>query len=186
MLPLGTVAPDFFLSDTNGKLISLAVFRKAPALLVVFLCNHCPYVQHIRTGLAQMASDLQRQGVGVVGINSNDSATFPQDGPAAMRLEVKKAGYTFPYLYDADQSVARSYRAACTPEFYLFDQNRRLVYRGQMDDSRPGNDIPVTGSDIRSAVEAVLKGEPVSNQQKPSVGCNIKWKTGNEPEYHLR
>ncbi len=186
MLPLGTVAPDFLLPDTNGKLVSLAVFRKAPALLVIFLCNHCPYVQHIRAGLVQVASDLQRQGVAVVGINSNDAAAYPEDGPAGMKNEVRKAGYTFPYLFDVDQSIARSYRAACTPEFYLFDQDRRLVYRGQMDDSRPGNAVSVSGADLRAAVDAVLKRQPVAGPQKPSVGCNIKWKEGNEPDYYKR
>lgn len=183
MLPLGTVAPDFRLPDTTGKLVSLADFKDAPALVVVFMCNHCPYVKHIRQGLAQFARDYIPRGVAMVGINSNDATKYPDDSPARMAEEVKAAGYIFPYLFDETQQVAKAYRAACTPDFYVFDRARRLVYRGQFDDSRPGNGIPVTGKDLRAAVEAVLAGKPVSPNQKPSLGCNIKWKPGNEPDY---
>jgi peroxiredoxin len=183
MLALGTVAPDFRLPDTTGKLVSLADFKDAPALVVVFMCNHCPYVKHIRQGLAQFARDYIPRGVAMVGINSNDVVRYPEDSPARMAEEVKAAGYIFPYLFDETQAVAKAYRAACTPDFYVFGAARRLVYRGQFDDSRPGNGIPVTGKDLRAAVEAVLAGKPVSPNQKPSLGCNIKWKPGNEPDY---
>jgi peroxiredoxin len=183
MLPLGTTAPDFTLPDTNGKTVSLADFRNQAALLVLFICNHCPYVKHIRDGLAQLARDYQPKHVGIVGINSNDVANYPEDSPAQMKKEVKSAGYTFPYLYDETQAVAKAYRAACTPDIYLFDKNRKLVYRGQFDGSRPGNGIPVTGKDLRAALDAVLAGQPVSPDQKASMGCNIKWKAGNEPGY---
>lgn len=183
MLPLGTKAPDFRLPDTSGKMVSLPDFSGASALLVVFMCNHCPYVKHIRSGLAQLARDYQPRGVQVVGINSNDVANYPADSPAKMAEEAKAAGYIFPYLYDETQAVAKAYRAACTPDFYLFDQAQRLVYRGQFDDSRPGNGLPVTGKDLRAALDALLEGKPVSARQTPSIGCNIKWKPGNEPEY---
>ena len=183
MLPLGTKAPDFRLPETNGKTVSLSDFKSAPALLVVFLCNHCPYVKHIRAGLAQLARDYLPRGVGIVGISSNDIANYPADSPALMAEEAKAAGYLFPYLYDETQAVAKTYRAACTPDFFLFGPDQRLVYRGQMDDSRPGNDIPVTGQHLRAALEAVLAGKPVSPRQKSSLGCNIKWKPGNEPDY---
>jgi peroxiredoxin len=183
MLPLGTAAPDFQLPDTNGKTISLADFKGAQALLVVFMCNHCPYVIHIRAGLAQLANDYSPRGVGIAGINSNDAKNYPDDSPAKMKAEVKNAGYIFPYLYDETQAVAKSYRAACTPDFFLFDRGRRLVYRGQFDASRPGNGIPVTGKDLRAALDAVLAGKPTSEFQTPSIGCNIKWKAENEPDY---
>ena len=181
MLPLGTPAPDFQLPDPHGRRVALADFQRAPALVVVFLCNHCPYVKHVRTGLAQFARDVQARQVAVVGINSNDVQRYPEDSPAKMAAEASAAGYTFPYLFDESQAVAQAYRAACTPDFYLFDAQRRLVYRGQFDDSRPGNAIPVTGRDLRAAVDALLAGKPVSPEQKPSMGCNIKWKSGNEP-----
>ena len=184
MLPLGTTAPDFKLPDPDGKVVSLADFKDKPALLVLFICNHCPYVKHIRTGLAQLARDYLPKQVAIIGINSNDAANYPEDSPAKMKAEVKSAGYTFPYLYDESQAVAKAYRAACTPDLYLFDQNHRLVYRGQFDDSRPGNGIPVTGRDLRAALDAVLAGKPVLPDQKASVGCNIKWKAGNEPDYY--
>ena len=183
MLPLGTKAPDFALPDTSGKTVSLSNFKGAPALLVVFMCNHCPYVKHVRPGLAQLARDYAPRKVAVVGISSNDVVNYPEDSPAKMAAEAKSAGYIFPYLYDETQQVAKAYRAACTPDFYLFDKDQRLVYRGQMDDSRPGNGIPVTGKDLRAALDAVLAGNPVSSTQKASIGCNIKWKTGNEPNY---
>ncbi len=178
MAPLGTPAPDFRLPDTTGKLVALGDFKDAPALLVVFMCNHCPFVKHIRTGLAQFARDYQPRGLAMVGINSNDVASYPEDSPAKMAEEVKRVGYVFPYLYDETQSVAKAYRAACTPDFFLYDRNHRLVYRGQFDDSRPSNGRPVTGADLRAAVDAVLQGEGVPVEQKPSIGCNIKWKRG--------
>jgi peroxiredoxin len=183
MAPLGMLAPDFRLPDTNGKLVSLSDFAKAPALLVVFMCNHCPFVKHIRAGLAEFARDYQPRGLAMVGINSNDVASYPEDSPAKMAEEVKTAGYTFSYLYDEAQTVARAYRAACTPDFFLYDRDRKLVYRGQFDDSRPSNGRPVTGADLRAAADAVLAGRPVSEEQKPSIGCNIKWKRGAAPDY---
>ncbi len=183
MLSLGTVAPDFALPDPQGKVISLADFQDAPALLVVFMCNHCPYVKHVASGLASLAGEYQQKGAAVVAINSNDWDSYPDDTPDKMAKEVKQRGYVFPYLCDATQEVAKLYQAACTPDFYLFDGQRRLVYRGQMDDSRPGNNIPVTGQDLRAALDAVLAGRAVSKEQKPSIGCNIKWRPGNEPEY---
>jgi peroxiredoxin len=183
MLPLGTVAPDFQLPDTSGKIVSLADFMGQTALAVVFMCNHCPYVVHIRAGLAQLARDYKPRGGGLVGINSNDAKNYPADSPAKMKEEVKTAGYIFPYLYDETQAVAKNYRAACTPDIFLFDRGRRLVYRGQFDASRPGNGIPVTGKDLRAALDAALAGRPTSEFQAPSIGCNIKWKAGNEPDY---
>ena len=184
MLPLGTSAPDFQLPDTSGKIISSAAFAKGKtALLIIFLCNHCPYVVHIRAGLAQLARDYAPKNVGIVGINSNDAKNYPADSPAKMTDEVKSAGYIFPYLHDETQAVAKAYRAACTPDFFLFDRGRRLVYRGQFDASRPGNGIPVTGKDLRAALEAVLAGKPTSEFQTASIGCNIKWKPGNAPDY---
>ena len=183
MLPLGTAAPDFKLPDTNGKTVALADFKGRAALVVVFMCNHCPYVVHIRAGLAQLVRDYLPCGVGMVGINANDAKNYPSDGPALMRDEVKKAGYTFPYLYDETQAVAKAYRAACTPDIFLFDKNQKLVYRGQFDASRPGNGVPVTGKDLRAALDAVLAGKRVSENQQASMGCNIKWKAGNEPDY---
>jgi len=183
MLPLATVAPDFRLPDTDGKLVSLADFKAKAALVVIFMCNHCPYVVHLRTGLAQLAKDYAARGVGIVGINANDAKNYPADSPAKMKDEVKSAGYIFPYLYDETQVVAKAYRAACTPDFFLFDRGRRLVYRGQFDASRPGNGIPVTGKDLRAALEATLAGQPTSTLQVASIGCNIKWKAGNAPDY---
>ena len=183
MLPLGTTAPDFELPDTNGKLVSLADLKASSALLVVFMCNHCPYVIHLRAGLVQLVRDYTSRGVAIVGINANDAKNYPADSPAKMAIEVKSAGYTFPYLYDESQAVAKSYRAACTPDFFLFDRGRRLVYRGQFDASRPGNGIPVTAKDMRAALDAVLAGKTTSEFQAPSIGCNIKWKVGNAPDY---
>ena len=183
MLPLGTQAPDFRLPDTTGKVVSLSDFKGAPALLVAFICNHCPYVKHIRGALAQLGRDYLPRGVAFVAISSNDVANYPADSPAKMAEEAKAAGYPFPYLYDESQSVAKAYHAACTPDFYLFDGAQQLVYRGQLDDSRPNSGIPVTGKDLRAALEAVLAGKPVSATQKASIGCNIKWKPGNEPAY---
>jgi peroxiredoxin len=187
MLPLGTTAPGFSLPDygdsPGGKLVSLEDFAGAPALLVVFLCNHCPFVQHVAGELAALGRDLAARGVAMVGINSNDVEAFPADAPPRMAEEAQRQGWTFPYLLDEAQQVAMAYRAACTPDFFLFDGDRRLVYRGQLDESRPGNGVPITGKDLRAAVDAVLAGEPVTDDQRPSLGCNIKWKPGNEPEY---
>jgi peroxiredoxin len=183
MLPLGTPAPDFSLPDTKSNIISIDDFKDTPALLVIFMCNHCPFVKHILKGMVELIKKYQEKGVAVVGINSNDVASFPEDRPEMMAKIAKAAGYTFPYLYDETQEVAKAYRAACTPDFFLFDKKRKLVYRGQMDDSRPGNNIPVTGIDLRAALDAVLAGGKVSDKQKPSIGCNIKWKHGNVPKY---
>ena len=187
MLPLGTTAPDFALPDhrdaPGGEIVSLEDFAGAPALLVVFLCNHCPFVQHVAGELAALGRDLSARGVAMAGINSNDVDAFPADAPERMAEEARRQGWTFPYLFDDSQQVARAYRAACTPDFYLFDGDHRLVYRGQLDGSRPGNGVPVTGKDLRAAVDAVLAGEPVTDDQWPSVGCNIKWKPGNEPDW---
>ena len=183
MLPLGTKAPAFKLPDPAGKTVSLADFKNAPALVVIFMCNHCPFVKHIRGGLAQLGRDYQPRGVAIVGISSNDVKNYPQDSPAKMAEEAKAAGYTFPYLYDETQAVAKAYHAACTPDIFLFDKEQALVYRGQFDDSRPGNGLPVTGADLRAALDAVVAGKPVPPNQKPSIGCNIKWKPGNEPDY---
>jgi peroxiredoxin len=183
MMPLGTPAPDFRLPDTSGRLVALSDFRDARALVVMFICNHCPYVKHVRNALADLGREYQPRGVAMVGINSNDVERYPADSPAKMAEEARAAGYVFPYLHDATQEVARAYRAACTPDFYVFDVGLRLVYRGQLDDSRPGNGVPVTGRDLRAALDAVLEGQPVPGTQKPSIGCNIKWKPGNEPDY---
>jgi peroxiredoxin len=169
-------APDFHLPDTDGRTVSLAEFAKAPALLVAFICNHCPYVQHIRSAFAQLARDYQAKGVAIVGINSNDAIAYPADSPAKMKEEKQAAGYVFPYLYDETQEVARAYRAACTPDFFVFDREQKLVYRGQMDDSRPGNGKPNDGADLRAALDAVLAGGKPVADQKPSIGCNIKWR----------
>ena len=185
MLPLGTVAPDFSLPDTRGNMVSPRDFADAPGLLVIFMCNHCPFVKHVLNGMIAMVEDYQGKGVAVVGINSNDVESFPEDRPEMMAEVAEEKGFTFAYLYDESQEVARVYRAACTPDFYLFDGQRRLAYRGQMDDSRPGNNIPVTGADLRTAMDAVLAGRHVNEDQKPSMGCNIKWKPGREPEYAL-
>ncbi len=183
MLPLGTSAPQFSLPDPDGKIVSLSDFKGAPALVVVFMCNHCPFVKHVAPGLADLAREYQDKGVAVVGINPNDVANYPDDSPQKMAEEVKTRGYPFPYLFDETQAVAKAYRASCTPDFFVFDLDRRLVYRGQMDDSRPGNGEPVTGSDLRAALDAVLQGRPALPEQKPSIGCNIKWKPGHEPDY---
>ena len=185
MLELGTPAPDFSLPEpATGKTVSLADFQGAPGLLVIFMCNHCPYVKHIRHALADFACEYQPKGLKIVGINANDAENYPDDSPAKMVEEVNELGLTFPYLYDENQVVAKAYMAACTPDLYLFDAAQKLVYRGQFDASRPGNNITVTGTDLRAAVDALLTGKPVSADQKPSLGCNIKWKPGNEPDYY--
>ena len=186
MLPLGTKVPSFALPSTDGTIVRDSDFAAAPALLVMFICNHCPYVKHIRDGLAVMARDFASQGVAVVGIMSNNAAQYPDDRPEMMKVEKQAAGWDFPYLYDESQDVAKAYHAACTPDFFLFDGAHKLVYRGQMDDSRPGNNQPVTGRDLRAAVAKVLANEAVDAAQKPSIGCNIKWKPGNEPGWFSR
>jgi peroxiredoxin len=183
MLPLGTTAPDFQLPDTNGNTVALEDFKDAPALVVLFICNHCPYVKHIRAELARLAREYQARGVAIVAINSNDPVKYPDDSPEKMKEEVASAGYVFPYLFDETQGVAKAYHAACTPDIYLFDRHRKLAYRGQLDDSRPGNNIPLTGRDLRAALDAVLEGRPAPEKQAPSIGCNIKWKPGNQPDY---
>ncbi len=183
MLELGTAAPDFRLPDFDGQLHALDDFRAAPALLVAFICNHCPFVKHIRGEFAAFAHEYAPRGLAIIAINSNDLEAYPQDGPDAMRREAAELRYGFPYLVDESQEVARAYQAACTPDFFLFDANRRLVYRGQFDASRPGNDRPVTGADLRAAVDATLAGRSPAKDQFPSVGCNIKWRKGNEPDY---
>lgn len=183
MLDLGTRAPEFDLPAAGGGRVRLDDLVGAPALLVMFICNHCPYVKHVREDLARLARRYQEQDVAVVAISANDAERYPQDGPEAMVREAREQGYTFPYLFDETQQVAKAYRAACTPDFFLFDDELRLVYRGQYDDSRPNNGIPVTGGDLRAALDAVLGGTPVPGEQKPSIGCNIKWRPGNEPVY---
>jgi peroxiredoxin len=183
MLPLGTKAPDFSLPDTKGKIISLSDFKDTPAVLVIFMCNHCPFVKHIINELVKLIKEYQQKGVAAAAINSNDVENYPEDRPDMMAKAAKEKGFTFAYLYDETQEAAKAYHAACTPDFFLFDKDKKLVYRGQMDDSRPGNDVPITGKDLRAALDAVLEGKEVPPEQKPSMGCNIKWKRGNAPEY---
>ena len=183
MLPLGTPAPDFSLVNVDGRTVSLSDFSDAPALLVIFMCNHCPFVIHVADQLARLTSEYLARGTAIVGINSNDVASHPADSPEQMVAEAEQRGYAFPYLYDESQEIAHAYRAACTPDFFLFDADQRLVYRGQMDSSRPDSGIPVTGEDLRAALGAVLAGKKPSANQRSSLGCNIKWKPGNEPEY---
>ena len=183
MLDLGTRAPDFTLPDAYGNPVGLAEFAGAPATVIVFMCNHCPYVKHLKTALAEFAHEYQTREVAVIGINSNDAETHPEDGREAMVRDIAAFSYSFPYLIDATQEIARAYRAACTPDFYVFDAELRLVYRGQFDDSRPESDTPVTGRSLRAAVDTVVAGQTPSGDQKPSIGCNIKWQPGNEPDY---
>lgn len=187
MLALGTKAPDFKLPDAvSGKSVSLADFTGKKALLVMFICRHCPYVQHIKEGLTKLGKDYSAKEAALVAISANDAKNYPDDAPESLKAFAKEEGYTFPFLHDESQKVAQAYTAACTPDFFLFDAGRKLVYRGQMDDSRPGNWKPVTGRDLRAALDAVLAGRPVPSDQKPSIGCNIKWKQGNEPAYFKR
>lgn len=183
MIALGTPAPAFELPDPTGGLVRLTDFDSAPALVMVFMCNHCPYVQRVAGGLAQLGTDLAERGVAMVGISSNDVARYPQDGPEEMARQAARHGWRFPYLYDESQQVALAYSAACTPDTFVFDGQRRLVYRGQLDGARPGNKLPVTAADVRAAVDAVLAGTPVPADQVPAMGCGIKWKQGNEPGY---
>ncbi len=183
MLPLGTQAPAFSLPDTEGDTVSLSDFAGHKALLVIFMCNHCPYVKHVAAQLKALADDYMPKEVAVVGISSNDAEKYPDDSPEAMAKEKADRGYNFAYLYDEDQSVAKAYAAACTPDFFLFDADMKLGYRGQLDSSRPDSGIPVTGEDLRAAIDAVLAGQQPSQEQRASLGCNIKWKEGNEPQY---
>lgn len=183
MLPLGTTAPDFSLVDTDGQTVSRTDFIDKKGLLVVFLCNHCPYVKHVADELKRIADDYLPKGIAVVGISSNDVDTYPDDSPEKMKAEKATRGYAFPYLFDPTQQVAKDYRAACTPDFFLFDGDHKLVYRGQLDDSRPKSEKPVTGTDLRSAIDTLLAGQPPLQRQVPSLGCNIKWIAGSEPQY---
>lgn len=183
MLELGTPAPDFALPDTDGRTVRLADFRGRKGLLVAFICNHCPFVKHLREELARVGREAQELGLGVVAIMPNDVANYPEDAPEKMAEEVRSVGYTFPYLYDESQEVAKAYRAACTPDFYVFDADMALAYRGQFDDTRPKHGQPATGADLRAAIRAVARGEAPSAAQKPSIGCNIKWRKGHEPAY---
>lgn len=183
MLPLGTPAPDFSLPNVDGSTKSLADFQDAKGLVVIFMCNHCPFVIHLADALAAFAKEYQAKGLAVVGISSNDVENYPADTPELMVEEAKARGYTFPYLYDDSQDVAKAYRAACTPDFFLFDKDHKLAYRGQFDSSRPDSGVTPTGEDLRTACDAVLAGNAPSEQQLPSIGCNIKWKPGGEPDY---
>ena len=182
MLPLGSSVPDFSLPNIDGSTVSRSDFEGSP-LLVIFMCNHCPFVIHLRSELAAFAKEYQAKGLRVVGISSNDISTHPQDSPEKMKEEASSAGYTFPYLYDESQDIAKAFHAACTPDFFLFDTEHKLVYRGQFDKSRPGSGDPVTGEDLRAACDVVLDGGPIVEPQFPSIGCNIKWKSGQEPSY---
>ena len=187
MIALGTGIPDFSLQNAvDGKTVSPKDFEGAEALLVMFICNHCPFVQHVLKEIGRLAADYQAKGVAVVAINANDIDTYPQDGPEHMKRLAESEGWTFPFLFDETQEVAKAFKAACTPDFFLYDRRPTLVYRGQLDDSRPGNDAPVTGKDLRAALDAVLGGKPVSHDQKPSIGCNIKWEPGKAPGYFGR
>lgn len=183
MLELGIKAPAFELPDTDGKVVSNTDFQRKKGLLVAFWCNHCPYVKHVRNAFIELATEWQKRGLGVVAIMSNDVENYPDDSPKKMKIEHQEFGYSFSYLFDADQKIAHAYQAACTPDFYLFDADHKLVYRGQFDASRPKNDIPVTGEDLNKAVESLLSGKTISKEQIPSIGCNIKWEKGNEPAY---
>lgn len=183
MMPLGTKAPSFSLPDVHGKTVSLETLPADQPLLVVFMCNHCPFVIHLRDHFVGFVKEYQSKGLSVVAISSNEVLNYPADSPEKMKEDAEKFGYTFPYLYDETQDVAKAYRAACTPDFFLFDRNRQLTYRGQYDDSRPKTDTPITGADLRAACDAVLSGQPVNPKQRPSIGCNIKWIPGQEPDY---
>ncbi len=184
MLELGTAAPDFQLPDVvSGQTISLATFAEKKALLVMFICRHCPYVKHVQTELAKIGKDYANQRVGIVAISANNVETHPGDAPDKLKEMAAELGFEFPFCYDETQKVAQAYTAACTPDFFVFDSDRKLIYRGQLDDSRPGSDRPVTGEDLRAAIDAILADQPISSDQKPSIGCNIKWKPGNEPKY---
>ena len=185
MLALCTKAPDFQLPDVvSNEKISLATFADKKALLVMFICRHCPFVKHIKDELAKLGKDYKDRSLAIVAISTNDAENYPYDAPEKLKKMALELGFTFPFCYDETQEVAKAYTAACTPDFFLFDRNRQLVYRGQLDDSRPSNGIPVTGKDLRAAIDAVLNDQSVTQDQKPSVGCNIKWKAGNAPSYY--
>jgi peroxiredoxin len=183
MLPLGTVAPDFSLPNVDGRTVAFSDAAGSRGTVVMFICNHCPFVKHVADQLAVLGRDYLPRGIGFAAISSNDVSTHPADSPEQMVREAEERGYSFPYLYDENQEVAKAYRAACTPDFFVFDGDRRLVYRGQLDASRPGNEVPVTGADLRAALDAVVAGQDVPAGQIPSIGCNIKWRAGREPEY---
>ena len=183
MLPLGTEAPDFELPNVDGRTVGLAQAAGVNGTVVMFICNHCPFVKHVADELAALGRDYAGRGIGFVAISSNDVSTHPADSPEQMVREAEDRGYGFPYLYDGTQEVAKAYRAACTPDFFLFDADRRLAYRGQLDGSRPGNGVPVSGGDLRAAIDALLAGRRPAAEQAPSLGCNIKWRPGNEPDY---
>lgn len=183
MLDLGTHAPGFRLTDVvSGKTVASTDFNGQP-LLVMFICTHCPFVKHVERELVLLGNAYRKRGIGVVAVGSNDAEAYPADAPAGLKEQAERAGFEFPYLFDETQAVAKAYTAACTPDFFLFDANHTLVYRGRLDASRPGNDEPVTGAELRSALDALLAGEPVTSEQRPSMGCNIKWKVGNEPDF---
>lgn len=185
MLPLGTKAPDFQLPDVvSGKMISLSTFTGKQALLVMFICQHCPFVKHIKEELARLGNDYVNRNLGIVAISANDVSNYPDDAPDKLKAMAQELGFTFPFCYDESQETTKAYTAACTPDFFLFDAEQKLVYRGQLDDSRPSNNKPVTGEDLRAALDAVLAGKSVNPEQKPSIGCNIKWKPGKEPSYY--
>jgi peroxiredoxin len=183
MLPLQTQAPDFSLLNVDGQTVSLSDFKGQPGLLVIFMCNHCPFVKHVAPELARLAMDYMPRGIAVVGINSNDTSSHPEDSPEQMVHEAEQRGYAFPYLFDEDQDVAKAFHAACTPDFFLFDGDQKLYYRGQLDPSRPKAGDVADGRDLRAAMDALLAGKPAPEKQIPSLGCNIKWKSGNEPAY---
>ena len=184
MLALGTLAPNFKLPDViSGNMTSLDNFKEKKALLVMFICRHCPYVQHVKEEIAKIGQDYRDKDIGIIAISANDINSYPQDSPESLKEMARELNFSFPYLYDKSQEIAKAYTAACTPDFFLFDKDKKLVYRGQLDDSRPGNNLPVTGKDLKEAIDAVLQDKPVDFNQKPSVGCNIKWRPGNEPSY---
>ncbi len=187
MLSLGTKAPGFSLPDVvSGRLISLDTFAGKKGLLVMFICRHCPYVQHVKDEIARLGRDYAKKDIGIVAISANDITNYPDDAPEHLKAMAEEVGFVFPFCYDESQETAKAYTAACTPDFFIFDAGKRLVYRGQLDDSRPGNNKPLTGRDLRTAIDAVLSDRPVSPDQKPSIGCNIKWKPGNEPSYYKK
>ncbi|GAX37743.1 thioredoxin family protein [Nodularia sp. NIES-3585] len=184
MLPLGTQAPDFHLPEVvSGKIISLATFADQKALLVMFICQHCPFVKHIQTELARLGKDYLSSDLGILAISANDAEKYPDDAPESLKAMAAELDFKFPLCYDETQETAKAYTAACTPDFFIFDAERKLAYRGQLDDSRPSNGKPVTGADLRAAIASVLADKPVTSEQQPSIGCNIKWKPGNEPSY---
>jgi len=186
MLELGTLAPDFSLPDViSGRTFTLQDFQGKKAFLIMFICRHCPYVQHVKEEIAKIGRDYKDKDIAIVAVSANDADLYPEDSPESLKEMAQELNFTFPYLYDERQETAKAYTAACTPDFFLFDKERKkLVYRGQLDDSRPGNNLPVTSKDLREAIDAVLEDRPINPNQKPSMGCNIKWKLGNEPEYY--